>query len=132
MIRKFHEAKMNGNAPVELWGTGSPMREFLLVDDLAEAVVFALENKLPEHLYNVGTGKDITIKALAEKIQKIVGHTGTIIWDSTKPDGTPRKLLDVSKMNALGWYANTDLEEGILKTYEWFLERSGDFKEVKM
>lgn len=132
MIRKFHDAKQNNHSPVTLWGSGSPMREFLLVDDLAEAVVFALENKLPEHLYNVGTGKDITIKALAEKIQKIVGHTGAIIWDSTKPDGTPRKLLDVSKMNALGWYANTDLEEGILKTYEWFLERSGDFKEVKM
>lgn len=132
MIRKFHDAKQNNHSPVTLWGSGSPMREFLLVDDLAEAVVFALENKLPEHLYNVGTGKDITIKALAEKIQKILGHTGAIIWDSTKPDGTPRKLLDVSKINALGWYASTDLEKGILKTYEWFLERSGDFKEVKM
>lgn len=98
MIRKFHEAKLNNNATVTLWGSGSPMREFLHVEDMAQAVVFALENKLPEHLYNVGTGTDITIKNLAETVQRIVGHQGTIVWDDTKPDGTPRKLMDVSKM----------------------------------
>ncbi len=107
---------------VELWGSGIPMREFLHVDDLAETVMFAIENKLPEHLYNVGTGTDITIKKLAKTIQKIVGHTGKISWDSTKPDGTPRKLLDVSKLNTLGWKAQIDLAKGIESTYEWFLE----------
>ena len=99
MIRKFHEAKLNKNAQVELWGSGTPMREFLYVDDMARAVVFAMENRLEEHLYNVGTGVDVTIKQLAETIQKIAGHKGEIIWDSSKPDGTPRKLMDVSKMN---------------------------------
>ncbi|HJY11827.1 MAG TPA: GDP-L-fucose synthase, partial [Flavobacterium sp.] len=89
MIRKFHEAKENNHAPVTLWGSGLPMREFLFVDDMAKAVVFALENKLPDYLYNVGTGEDLTIKELAEIIQEITGHKGEIIWDSTKPDGTP-------------------------------------------
>ena len=131
MIRKFHEAKTN-NTLVELWGSGTPMREFLFVDDLAEAVVYALENKLPEYLYNVGSGKDITIKELAETIQKVTGHKGEIIWDSTKPDGTPRKLMDVSKMKAVGWEYETALQEGIEKTYQWFLEHVDDFKEVKM
>ena len=102
MIRKFHEAKNNHNSPVTLWGSGTPMREFLFVDDLAEAVVFAVENKLPEYLYNVGTGIDLTIKELATTIQKVVGHEGELVWDSSKPDGTPRKLMDVSKMHALG------------------------------
>ena len=92
MIRKFHEAKLNGNTPVELWGTGSPMREFLHVDDLGQAVLFALENKLQEHLYNVGTGVDLTIKELAELIQSIVGHIGVINWDKSKPDGTPKAI----------------------------------------
>ena len=131
MLRKFHEAKLN-NAPVELWGSGTPMREFLFVDDMAEAVVYALENKLPEYLYNVGSGKDITIKELAETIQKVTGHQGKIIWDSEKPDGTPRKLMDVSKMKDLGWSYSTELEEGIEKTYAWFLENIKDIKEVKM
>ena len=131
MLRKFHEAKLN-SAPVELWGSGTPMREFLFVDDMAEAVVYALENKLPEYLYNVGSGKDITIKELAETIQKVTGHQGEIIWDSEKPDGTPRKLMDVSKMKDLGWSYSTELEEGIEKTYAWFLENIGSIKEVKM
>jgi GDP-L-fucose synthase len=122
MLRKFHEAKENNHAPVLLWGSGTPMREFLFVDDLAKAVVFALENKLPNHLYNIGTGEDLTIKQLAEIIQKIIGHQGEIIWDTTKPDGTPRKLLDVSKMQELGWKHQVDLEQGIQITYEWFLE----------
>ena len=132
MIRKFHEAKENDNAPVTLWGSGTPMREFLFVDDMAASVVFALENKLPEHLYNVGTGKDLTIKDLAELIQKITGHSGEIVWDSEKPDGTPRKLMDVSKMHELGWKHKIGLEEGITKTYQWFLENLNNFKQVKM
>lgn len=132
MMRKFHEAKENNNAPVTLWGSGTPMREFLFVNDMAEAVVFALENKLPDYLYNVGTGEDLTIKQLAETIQKITGHQGEIIWDSSKPDGTPRKLMDVSKMHELGWKHQVDLEEGIQKTYDWFLENVNAFKEVKM
>lgn len=129
MIRKFHEAKESNNASVILWGTGKPMREFLFVDDMAQAVVFALENQLPGYLYNVGTGEDITIKQLAATIQKIVGHTGQVIWDDSKPDGTPRKLLDVSKMHNIGWKHQTDLEQGIQKTYQWFLENIENFKE---
>jgi GDP-L-fucose synthase len=132
MIRKFHEAKENNNAPVTLWGSGTPMREFLFVDDMAQAVVFALENKLPDYLYNVGTGEDLTIKELAETIQKITGHKGEIIWDATKPDGTPRKLMDVTKMHDLGWKHKIELEEGIQKTYEWFLNNIEAFKQVKM
>ncbi len=132
MIRKFHEGKINNNCPVTLWGSGTPLREFLFVDDLAEAVVFALENNLPDYLYNIGTGKDLTIKELALLIQKIVGHKGEIIWDNSKPDGTPRKLLDVSKMNELGWKHRINLEDGIQITYDWFLENLKDYKELKM
>ena len=121
MIRKFHEAKLNGNAPVELWGTGSPMREFLHVDDLGQAVLFALENKLDEHLYNVGTGVDLTIKELAELIQSTVGHHGEIFWDSSKPDGTPRKLMDNSKIQKEGWASQIPLNIGVVRTYDWFL-----------
>ena len=132
MLRKFHEAKENGNSAVELWGSGSPMREFLFVDDMAEAVVFALENELPEFLYNVGSGKDITIKELAETIQAVVGYKGNILWDKSKPDGTPRKLLDVSKMRDLGWSYSTELTEGIGKTYQWFLENIKDLKQIKL
>jgi GDP-L-fucose synthase len=132
MIRKFHEAKENDHSPVTLWGSGTPMREFLFVDDLAQAVLYALENKLSGHLYNVGSGKDITIKELAETIQKAVGHQGEILWDSSKPDGTPRKLMDVSKMKAMGWTYTTELDKGIEKTYNWFLENINNFKEVKL
>lgn len=132
MIRKFHEAKEEGNKPVALWGTGSPMREFLHVDDLAGAVLFALENELPDNLYNVGSGREITIAALAELIQKIVGHHGEIIWDSSKPDGTPRKLLDVVKIRNEGWKSSISLEIGIQKTYAWFLENLSNYKEVKL
>ena len=132
MLRKFHEAKINGNSDVSLWGSGTPMREFLFVDDMAEAVVYALENKLPEYLYNVGSGKEIAIKELAETIQKVTGHEGNIVWDSEKPDGTPRKLMDVSKMQNIGWEYSTELLEGIEKTYQWFLENIEDIKEVKL
>jgi len=132
MLRKFHEAKINKHSDVTLWGSGTPMREFLFVDDMAEAVVFALENNLPEYLYNVGSGKDITIKELAEIIQKVIGHQGKIIWDTSKPDGTPKKLMDVSKMKERGWVYSTDLEDGIKKTYQWFLENIDNIKEVKL
>lgn len=132
MIRKFHEAKENNHAPVTLWGSGLPMREFLFVDDMAKAVVFALENKLPDYLYNVGTGEDLTIKELAETIQKIIGHQGEIVWDATKPDGTPRKLMDVSKMHELGWKHQVNLQDGIQQTYNWFLENIENFKQVKL
>lgn len=132
MIRKFHEAKMNNNEPVTLWGSGMPMREFLHVHDLAEAVAFAVEKRFEENLYNVGTGVDLTIKSLAELIQKITGHEGEIIWDSTKPDGTPRKLMDVSKMAQQGWTAKIGLEDGIRSTYDWFLNHVDSYKEVKL
>lgn len=132
MIRKFHDAKLNGHSPVTLWGSGTPLREFLFVDDMAASVIFALENCLPEHLYNVGTGSDLSIKDLAETIQRIVGHEGEILWDSSKPDGTPRKLMDVSKMQDLGWKHMVELEEGIELTYNWFLTNQENFKEIKI
>ena len=130
MIRKFHEAKLNGNSPVELWGTGSPMREFLHVDDLAQAVLFGLENTLEEHLYNVGTGVDLKIKDLALLIQATVGHQGEIVWDSTKPDGTPRKLMDTSKLEQNGWSSSISLQHGIQRTYDWFLNNLNELREV--
>lgn len=132
MIRKFHEAAQNGHAPVTLWGTGLPMREFLHVDDLAQAVLFALENQLPEPLYNVGVGTDVTIKKLAELVQTITGHQGEIIWDTEKPDGTLRKLMDSHKMRNLGWNPAYDLKTGINQTYNWFLKHQDQFKEVKL
>ena len=132
MMRKFHEAKVNNHAPVTLWGSGTPLREFLFVDDMAEAVVFALENTLPDYLYNIGTGVDLTIKELAETIQKITGHQGAIIWDATKPDGTPRKLMDISKMHDLGWKHKVGLEAGIQMTYDWFVENVENVKKVSL
>jgi GDP-L-fucose synthase len=137
MIRKFHDAKIKEgktgmSEPVELWGSGSPKREFLHVDDLAQAVCYALENPLEEHLYNVGTGTDLSIKDLAEKIQKIVGHQGEIQWNSSKPDGTPRKLLDVSKLHQEGWHHQINLDEGIQSTYDWFQSHIDTIKEVKV
>jgi GDP-L-fucose synthase len=132
MLRKFHDAKVNNHAAVALWGSGTPLREFLFVDDLASAVLFTLENQLPEHLYNVGTGSELSIKELALTIQKVVGHKGNIEWDTSKPDGTPRKLLDVSKLKQLGWKAQIDLLTGIEQTYDWFLKTQGNFKEVKL
>ncbi|MFC3880939.1 GDP-L-fucose synthase family protein [Algoriphagus namhaensis] len=132
MIRKFHEAKIAGNLPVKLWGSGTPLREFLHVDDLADAVVFALDNTFEDNLYNVGTGKDLPIKELASLVQNVVGHTGKMVWDTSKPDGTPRKLMDVSKMEKVGWSAKISLEEGIQSTYQWFLENQQNFKEVKI
>jgi GDP-L-fucose synthase len=132
MLRKFHEAKINNHAPVTLWGSGTPLREFLFVDDLATAVLFALENKLPDNLYNVGTGIDLTIKELALLIQQKVGHQGEIIWDSSKPDGTPRKLMDIRKLKSLGWNPTVNLETGIQLTYAWFLANENQIKQVKL
>ena len=130
MIRKFHEAKLNDNAPVKLWGSGTPMREFLYVDDLGRAVLHALENTLNEHLYNVGTGVDLTIKSLAKLIQEVVGHEGEIMWDATKPDGTPRKLMDNSKMKSQGWKAEVSLKQGVILAYQWFLDNRNSYREV--
>jgi GDP-L-fucose synthase len=118
MLRKFHEAKENHNVDLVLWGSGKPLREFLHVDDLANAVVFCLENLLKENLYNVGSGNEISIKELALLIKKIVGYNGEIRWDNSKPDGTPRKLLDSCKMNDLGWKAKIDLKKGINEVFK--------------
>ncbi|GGN07618.1 GDP-L-fucose synthase [Dyadobacter beijingensis] len=123
MIRKFHEAKEEGKPFVELWGTGSPLREFLHADDLAAACYFLMQNYNEEGFLNIGVGSDVTIKHLAEMIQKVVGYEGEIHWNTDKPDGTPRKLMDVSKLHALGWKHTIDLEEGITKTYQDFLEK---------
>jgi GDP-L-fucose synthase len=122
LIRKFHEAKENNAPYVEVWGTGTPRREFLYSDDLADACVFLMNNYEGNEIVNVGVGEDISIKELAEKIKSIVGYEGEIIFDTTKPDGTPRKLVDVSKINALGWKASISLDEGLQKAYQWFLD----------
>ncbi len=123
LIRKFHEAKEAGHAPVTLWGTGTPRREFLHVDDLADAAVFLARHYDDEEIVNVGVGKDISIAELAALVQEIVGHRGEIVYDRSKPDGTPRKLLDVSKLHALGWRARIPLRQGIEETYAWYRER---------
>jgi GDP-L-fucose synthase len=124
LLRKFHEAKIAGKPVVEVWGSGTPMREFLYVDDLAKACVFAMNNKKVAGLTNIGTGEDVTIAELAKLIKKIIGYNGEIKLDTTKPDGTPRKCMDVSKINALGWRAEISLEEGIAKVYQWYLQNS--------
>lgn len=122
MIRKFHEAKVNGDPTVELWGTGSPLREFLYVDDMADACVFLLENYSGEQHINIGTGKEVTIRELAETVCRIVGFEGEIIWNKDMPDGTPRKLTNVDKLHGLGWHHKTELEEGVRMAYDWFKE----------
>lgn len=124
LLRKFIEAKKNNQNEVSIWGSGSPMREFLYVDDLAEACLFLMENYNEKETVNIGTGEDITIKQLAETIQKMVGFEGNLVFDTSKPDGTPRKLLDVSKINTLGWKHKINLEEGIIKTINW-LDNNG-------
>ncbi|MDX2083738.1 MAG: GDP-L-fucose synthase [Rickettsiales bacterium] len=122
LMRKFHEAKIRGDNFVEVWGTGTPKRELLYVDDLAEACIYIMNNKEVIGLTNIGTGIDSTIRELAEMVQKTVGFVGELKFDSTKPDGTPRKCLDVSKINSLGWKAKTSLEEGLKIVYSWYLE----------
>lgn len=119
LLRKFIEAKQHNQSEVSIWGSGAPMREFLYVDDLAEACLFLMENYNEKETINIGTGEDITIKQLAETIQKMVGFEGNLVFDTSKPDGTPRKLLDVSKINNLGWKHKINLEEGITKTINW-------------
>lgn len=120
MIRKFHEAKINKAPSVELWGTGSPLREFLYVDDMADACVFLLENYSGEQHVNIGTGKELTIKELANIVKQTVGYEGEIVWNSSMPDGTPRKLTDVTKLHNLGFTHKVELEEGVKLAYEWF------------
>lgn len=122
MIRKFHEAKAAGKAAVELWGTGTPLREFLYVDDMADACVYLLENYSGEQHVNIGTGKELTIKELAELVKRTVGFEGEIVWNTKMPDGTPRKLTDVTKLHGLGWKHKVELEEGVAKAYAWFCE----------
>lgn len=122
MIRKFHEAKVNNAPSVELWGTGTPLREFLHVDDMADACVFLLENYSGESHVNIGTGKEVTIKELALMVKSAVGYEGEIIWNKEMPDGTPRKLTDVAKLHELGWSHKIDLAEGIKSAYDWFKE----------
>lgn len=122
LLRKFHEAKLAGAPDVVVWGTGAPRREFLHVDDLAEAALYLMQNYDGEEIVNVGSGSDLSIRALAEMIGEIVGYRGAITFDTTKADGTPRKLLDVSRLNAIGWRAAIPLREGIEQTYRWYLE----------
>ncbi len=121
-IRKFHDARVNGNKSVELWGTGTPLREFLYVDDMADACIFLLENYNGEQHVNIGTGKEITIRELADTVKRVVGYDGEIVWNSEMPDGTPRKLTDVTKLHNLGWTHKVELEEGVQLAYDWFKE----------
>ena len=123
LIRKFDDAKRSGAQSVTLWGTGAPLREFLYVDDMADACVYLLQNYSGEEHVNIGTGKEITIKTLAEMVREIVGFEGEIIWDDSMPDGTPRKLLDVSKLHDIGWKEKVSLRDGIRLEYEWYLSQ---------
>lgn len=125
LIRRFHEAKENGRKSVVCWGDGSPLREFLYVDDLAELCVFLMDQYSGDETVNAGTGKEISIKGLTELVAKVIGYEGDIMWDTSKPNGTPRKLLDVSKAEKLGWRYKTELEEGIRLSYEDFLKNDG-------
>jgi GDP-L-fucose synthase len=122
LMRKLHEAKVDGDPTVTVWGTGTPLREFLYVDDLADALVFLMNTYNAIDFVNVGTGQEVSIKELALTLKAVVGYEGELVFDSTKPDGTPRKLLDVSRLMAAGWQAKTDLKTGIEKTYSWFLQ----------
>lgn len=127
MIRKFHEAKINNTGLVKLWGSGNPMREFLHAEDLAEACVYLMENYNDSELVNIGTGQDVTIRELAETIAQVVEFEGEIEWDSSKPDGTPRKLMDVSKLHELGWQHKINLKDGIQLTYQDFLQKYEEY-----
>lgn len=121
LIRKFHDAKLAGDSAVTVWGTGQPRREFLHVDDLADACLFLMENYDDEQTINIGTGQDVSIAELADLVRSVVYPEARIVWDRSRPDGTPRKLLDVSRLHALGWRHQFELEEGIRQTYDWFL-----------
>ena len=122
LMRKIHEAKINHDKTVPVWGTGKPMREFLHVDDMADACVFLMEKGIGDGIYNIGTGVDVTIREAAETIRDVVGYEGEFEFDTSMPDGTPRKLLDVSRMAALGWKASYSLKDGLTQTYQWYLE----------
>lgn len=124
MIRKFHDAKKMNAPSVELWGTGTPMREFLYVDDMADACIFLLEHYDGEQHVNIGTGQEVSIKELAETVRQVIGYTGEIRWNSAMPDGTPRKLTDVSRLHDLGWRHRVELQEGIRLAYKWFCENT--------
>jgi GDP-L-fucose synthase len=124
MIRKFHDAVREGQADVSLWGTGTPRREFLHADDFADACLFLMDHYDDPSIVNIGTGEDICIRDLAEKIRTAAGHTGNVTWDPDRPDGMPRKWLDVSKLHALGWTHQIHLDEGIRSTLDWFSEQS--------
>ncbi len=128
LIRKFHEAKTSVVKEVVVWGTGSPRREFLHVDDLADAAVFLMQEYAGEEIVNVGVGDDLTIDELANLVREVVGFAGEIVYDASKPDGTPRKLLDVSKLTKLGWQAHISLRQGVEETYRWFLENQDAFR----
>jgi GDP-L-fucose synthase len=128
MIRKFHEAKLRGEKTITLWGSGRPKREFLHVTDLAEALVFLMNKYKGKELLNIGAGQDLSIKELANKIKAVTGFKGKILWDKTKPDGTPRKLLNINKIKALGWKPKINLDKGLLETYRWFV---GNKKNIK-
>ncbi len=129
LMRKFHEAKINGHASVPVWGSGKARREFLHVDDLADAALYLLQNYNDEDFVNVGMGKDISIGEVAELMQGVVGYQGEIEYDTSKPDGTPQKLLDISRLSALGWQPKIALRDGLKSTYEWFLAHQEDFRE---
>ena len=124
LLRKAHEARLRNDAAMVVWGSGKPMREFLHVDDMADACVYLMQRGVHDGLYNIGTGTDVTIRSLAETICRVVGFEGRLEWDASKPDGTPRKLLDVSRMAGLGWRAGIDLEEGVRRTYAWYRQQS--------
>ncbi|MDE6278751.1 MAG: NAD-dependent epimerase/dehydratase family protein, partial [Paramuribaculum sp.] len=128
LIRRFHEAKISGAPSVTCWGDGSPLREFLYVDDLADLCVFLMNNYSGNETVNAGTGKELTIKALTELVAEIIGYEGEILWDRTRPNGTPRKLLDISKSSAMGWTAATDLRTGIALAYDDFLKTQNSFR----
>lgn len=126
MIRKFYDAKQKNAPTVELWGTGTPLREFLYVDDMADACVFLLEHYDGEQHVNIGTGEEVSIRELASTVQRVVGYQGKIVWNEDMPDGTPRKLTDVTKLHELGWTHKVTLEKGVRLAYEWFCENAGN------
>lgn len=126
LIRRFHEAKINNAPEVVVWGSGTPLREFLYSEDMADACIYLMETYEGNDFFNIGTGKEITIKGLAELIKEVVGYEGKIVWDSTKPDGTPRKLLDVSRLEKAGWKYKMELKDGVKEAYKWFLENCAD------
>jgi GDP-L-fucose synthase len=126
LIRRFHEAKQRGDGAVTVWGTGTPRREFLHVDDMADAVLYLLEHYDAEPIVNIGWGKDVTIRELAELVMSAVGYEGELRFDTSKPDGTPRKLLDTQRLTELGWQPKISLKSGISQTYRWFAEHAAD------